>query len=125
MIERQNGTGSDIITLLTTFSDAEVARQIGTQLIESQLVACVNVMPAVESIFRWQGELKIEGEAFALVKTTRAKLVELEAWLQTHHPYEVPEILVITPEAGSARYFSWVRESVSATGETAVDNTVS
>ena len=114
MIERQNGTSEDIITLITTFADAETARQIGTQLVESQLVACVNVLPGVESIFRWQGEVQLDAEAIALIKTTRGRLEELEAWLQTHHPYEVPEILVLTPESGSARYLQWVRESVGS-----------
>jgi periplasmic divalent cation tolerance protein len=121
MIERQNGTSEDIITLITTFADAETARQIGTQLVESQLVACVNVLPGVESIFRWQGEVQLDAEAIALIKTTRGRLEELEAWLQTHHPYEVPEILVLTPESGSARYLQWVRESVGSGGETALD----
>jgi periplasmic divalent cation tolerance protein len=121
MIERQNGTSEDIITLITTFADAETARQIGTQLVESQLAACVNVLPGVESIFRWQGEVQLDAEAIALIKTTRGRLEELEAWLQTHHPYEVPEILVLTPESGSARYLQWVRESVGSGGETALD----
>ena len=121
MIERQNGTSEDIITMITTFADAETARQIGTQLVESQLAACVNVLPGVESIFRWQGEVQLDAEAIALIKTTRGRLEELEAWLQTHHPYEVPEILVLTPESGSARYLQWVRESVGSGGETALD----
>jgi len=121
MIERQNGTTEDILTLITTFADAEIARQIGTQLVESQLAACVNVLPGVESIYRWQGEVRLEAEAIVLIKTTRGRLNELEAWLQTNHPYEVPEILVLTPEAGSARYFQWVRESVAAGGETPLD----
>ena len=121
MIERQNGTSEDIITLITTFADAETARQIGTQLVESQLAACVNVLPGVESIFRWQGEVQLDAEAIALIKTTRGRLEELEAWLQTHHPYEVPEILVLTPESGSARYLQWVRERVGSGGEKALD----
>ncbi len=121
MIERQNGTPEDILTLLTTFADAETARQIGTQIVESQLAACVNVLPVVESIFRWQGEVELDAEAIVLIKTTRARLAELESWLQTHHPYEVPEILVLTPESGSARYFQWVRESVVPGRETPVD----
>lgn len=118
MIERQNDTPDDVLILLTTFADAEAARQIGTQIVESQLAACVNVLPTVESIFRWQGEVELDAEAIALIKTTRARLAELEAWLQTHHPYEVPEILVLTPESGSARYFQWARESVVREGET-------
>ncbi|NLT72441.1 MAG: divalent-cation tolerance protein CutA [Verrucomicrobiaceae bacterium] len=121
MIERQNGTPEDILTLLTTFADAETARQIGTQIVESQLAACVNVLPAVESIFRWQGEVELDAEAIVLIKTTRSRLPELESWLQTHHPYEVPEILVLTPESGSARYFQWVRESVAPGKETPLD----
>jgi periplasmic divalent cation tolerance protein len=121
MIERQKGTAEDILTLITTFGDAETARQIGTQLIDSQLAACVNVLPGVESIYRWQGEVQLNAEAIALIKTTRGRLEELETWLQTHHPYEVPEILILTPESGSALYLQWVRESVASSGETALD----
>ncbi|HQW27621.1 MAG TPA: divalent-cation tolerance protein CutA [Verrucomicrobiales bacterium] len=121
MIERQNGTDGDIITLLTTFEDAETARQIGTLMIKSQLAACVNVFPGVESIYRWQGEIRIEAEALVMVKTTRARVKALEAWLQTHHPYEVPEILILSPEAGSARYLQWVRESVRGSTESPLD----
>ena len=68
------------------------------------------------------GYVNTEAEAVAMIKTTRGRLEELEAWLQTHHPYEVPETLILIPEAGSARYFQWVRESVAGMDETAVDN---
>jgi len=121
MIERQNGTTEDILTLVTTFADAEAARQIGTQLVELQLAACVNVLPGVESIYLWQGEVRLEAEAIVLIKTPRGRLNEVESWLQTNHPYEVPEILVLTPESGSARYFQWVRESVASGAETPLD----
>lgn len=119
MIERQNGTSEDLLILLTTFPDAEKARQIGTIWVESQLAACVNLLPGVESIYRWQGKTESSAEVLAVVKTTRGRLGELEASLRELHPYELPECLVLSPEGGSAEYLAWVR------GETTLDKLAS
>ena len=109
MIERQNGTESDVVILLTTFPDLEKARQIGTIWVESQLAACVNLIPGGVSLYRWQGKTEAASEALAVVKTTRGRLSELEASLQDLHPYDLPECLVLSPESGSESYLAWVR----------------
>ena len=109
MIERQNGTSDEVVIVLTTFPDQEISRQIGTQWVESQLAACVNLLPGVESIYRWEGKTEVAGEVFAIVKTTRACLPELECSLRALHPYELPEFLVLSPERGTDAYLAWVR----------------
>lgn len=113
VMERQKDTESAVVLAITTFADANTARQIGTRMVEAQLAACVNVIPGLESFYRWKGDLEVEGECLALVKTTRDRAGELERWLREHHPYEQPEFLVIPVEGGSAAYLGWVRDTVA------------
>jgi len=100
--------------VITTFSDAEKARQFGTRLVDAQLVACVNLLPGVESIYRWKGDVEIEGECIMLMKTTVSKVEMLEGYVQKHHPYEEPEFLVLPIEAGSSGYLNWVRHTTGS-----------
>jgi periplasmic divalent cation tolerance protein len=109
MIERQNGTDEEVVICLTTFPDAEKSRQIGTVWVESQLAACLNLLPGAESIYRWEGRTEASSEVLAIVKTTRGLLPALEASLRELHPYELPEFLIVAPEGGSAEYLKWVR----------------
>jgi len=119
MIERQNGTDEEVVICLTTFPDSEKARQIGTIWVESQLAACLNLLPGAESIYRWEGKTESSSEILAIVKTTRSRLPALEASLRELHPYELPEFLIVSPEGGSAEYLAWVR------GETTLDKSAS
>lgn len=111
MLQRQNGTKDDLCVVITTFETIDSASQFGTHLVESQLAACVNLIPGVESIYRWKEKVEQENEIIALVKTRREKLGELERWVQENHPYEEPEFVVIDVEAGSGGYLDWVREN--------------
>ena len=79
--------------VLCTFPDLEQARQIGAALVERQVAACVNLLPGVESIYRWEGKVERAGEVLAILKTTRYD--ELEAAIRELHPYEVPEVLAL------------------------------
>ena len=97
--------------ILTTFPDGETARQIGTVLIEKQLAACVNIVPGIESIYRWDGEMQRESEVLALIKTTEAAWPQLEKTLAELHPYDVPEIIALNPDRGSKPYLDWVAEN--------------
>ena len=119
MIERQNDAIDRVVLMVSTFADHDTARQFGTTVVESQLAACVNVIPGATSIYRWKGKVEEESEVIALIKTTADKLVELEAFLQKNHPYDEPECIVLPIEAGSTGYLDWVRGGV--TGQTAVD----
>ena len=112
MLERQNGTNRNVVMAITTFANIDAARQFGAQLVEAQLVACVNLLPGVESIYRWKGKIENELEVIAVMKTTEDRLEDLEAWVQTHHPYDEPEFVVLPVEAGASGYLEWVREGV-------------
>lgn len=109
MIERQNGTNEEVVICLTTFPDEEKAGQIGTRWIDSQLAACVQLLPGIRSIYRWEGKTEDASEVLAIVKTTASRVGGLEASLREHHPYALPEFIVLTPGSGSAEYLAWVR----------------
>ena len=100
---------TDILVVLCTFPDREQARQIGTILVESQLAACVNLCPSVESIYRWEGKMEQATEVLALIKTTREGFAALEEALLKLHPYDVPEIVALAPEAVHELYAAWVK----------------
>ena len=100
---------SEVQIVLCTFPDPSRARHIGTLLVEKQLAACVNLIPAVESIFCWEGKISTESEVLAVFKTTAERLVELEQELLVRHPYEVPELLALPVANGSEAYLKWVQ----------------
>lgn len=103
---------NDLLIVLCTFPDVEQARETGTVLVGAQLAACVNLVPAVESIYRWEGQVERATEVLAVFKTTRVVWPQFEARLRELHPYEVPEIVALRPEEVSAAYAQWVGASV-------------
>ena len=104
---------SDVVVVLSTFPNPEVARQIGAALVERQVAACVNLVPGVQSIYRWQGAVESADEILAVIKTTSAVLPSLKEALCALHPYDVPELLAFTAEDGLAAYLDWVAGAVS------------
>lgn len=103
----------EIRIVLCTFPDPELARQIGTALIEKQLAACVNLLPGVQSIYRWQGAVESATEVLAVIKTTAGAWPELARELTARHPYDVPELVALDPADVAVPYAAWVVESVS------------
>ena len=92
---------------LTTCPDPDSARRIADALVEERLAACVNVLPAVQSTYRWQGHLERADELLLLIKTTRVRLPALQERIKALHPYELPEVLAV--EAGGLpAYLQWV-----------------
>ena len=101
-----------LLLVLCTFPDTASARQIGTLLVERQLAACVNLVPAIESIYRWQGKVETAAETLAIFKTTAAAFPAFEQALAEMHPYEVPEIIALAPEKVASPYRAWVCSEV-------------
>ena len=102
----------EVVVVLCAFPDLPVARQIGTVLVEKQLAACVNLVPGVESLFRWKGALCTEAEVLGLLKTTQGGFEALREELVTLHPYEVPEVLALPVQAGHEDYLGWLRAAI-------------
>lgn len=96
--------------VLSTFPDHDTARRIATALVEARLAACVNLVPSVQSIYRWQGKVESADEVLAVVKTTAEMYPQLEARLKELHPYEVPEIVALPTERVLEAYAKWVSE---------------
>ena len=104
---------SDVVLVLTTVPDDARAEPFARALVEERLAACVHLHAPMTSIYRWKGDLTRDSERQVVVKTTRARLPALEARLATLHPYELPELVVIAADDGSAAYLEWVRDEVS------------
>lgn len=101
---------NNVLVVLCTFPDVEKARQTGTALVEAQLAACVNLLPGIESIYRWQGAVERAGEVLAIFKTTASAWPAFEQRLRELHPYDVPEIVALRPEQVAESYARWVME---------------
>jgi periplasmic divalent cation tolerance protein len=108
---------SDVALVLLSGPDASTLEELAAQVVEEGWAACVNVIPATRSVYRWKGEVVREDEALALVKTVRPAIEGLRRRVMDLHPYEVPEFLVLPLEAGDARYVAWVHDAVTAPTE--------
>jgi periplasmic divalent cation tolerance protein len=94
--------------MLSTFPDEDTARRIARTLMEERLVACVNLVPGLTSIYRWQGEVQTSAEVLGIIKTG-ATTDRVMARLKELHPYEVPEIVVVPTGAVHPAYLAWVK----------------
>ncbi len=103
---------TDKILVLTTASSKDEARKIGRALVEGLLAACVNIVPQVGSIYRWEGEIEEAEEWLLMVKTTRAAFERVRDAISEQHSYDVPECIAVPIESGSAAYLNWIGESV-------------
>ncbi|HVR44041.1 MAG TPA: divalent-cation tolerance protein CutA [Thermoanaerobaculia bacterium] len=100
------------VLVLTTIGNEEAARGLARSLVEERLAACVNIVPDLRSIYRWEGAVSDEPEVLMLVKTTEEQISPLRERLQQLHPYEVPEFVVLAIAEISEAYGSWLVESV-------------
>jgi len=103
---------TDIRVVLTTCGLLEEARTIAHALVERELAACVNIVPQVESVYRWKGEVETANEFLLVIKTTAGAFDRLRAALRELHSYEVPECIEVSVTDGSEAYLNWIAESV-------------
>ena len=103
---------ASVVVVLTTFPSPEKAAEIARILVEERLAACVNILPAVRSIYRWKNEIEDETETLAIAKTTADRAEALHGRLLALHPYDVPEVIALPVSGGHAPYLAWVAGSV-------------
>ena len=103
--------GDAILLCLCSCPDATSAEQLAGALVGERLAACINILPGLRSVFRWQGSVQRESEVLLLIKTTRSRYPALQARLPQLHPYELPELLAVESVFGLPAYLQWVVES--------------
>jgi periplasmic divalent cation tolerance protein len=96
------------VIVLTTFPADGDAAALARTLVDERLAACVNVLPPMQSIYRWEGQVEAATERQLVIKTTAARVEELKARLDSLHPYDVPEFLVLPVSGGSDGYLRWL-----------------
>jgi periplasmic divalent cation tolerance protein len=102
---------ADAVVCLVTAPPAD-ADAIATALVERRLAACVNVVPQVRSVYRWEGDVTRDDEALLVVKTTGAGVPQIEAALRDLHPYDTFELIALDVTAGASPYLAWIADSV-------------
>jgi periplasmic divalent cation tolerance protein len=101
-----------VITLCTCGSREE-AERLATILVEERLAACVNILPGVHSVYRWQGKIESASEHLVFIKTTEARQRGLERRIGELHSYDIPEVISMPIVSGSKKYLTWVADQVS------------
>jgi len=96
------------LLILTNLPDVASAEKLARVLVERRAAACVNVLPACRSIYRWQGGVEVATEIPLLIKTTRAAYPLVEEVIRTQHPYDVPELIAISITNGLPAYLNWL-----------------
>lgn len=100
------------ILVLVTAPAEEEARRIANALVEERLAACVNIVPTIESTYRWEGRVTTDREALLIIKTTDERYSQLEQRVKELHSYTTPEVIAVKIERGSPEYLSWLNDSV-------------
>ena len=102
-----------VLLALSTFPDQETARDISTELVTKKLAACANILPGVQSIYRWNEKIESGNETLVLFKLSDDRRSKFQETLRSLHPYEVPEIIFVPISTGLPEYLQWVAESCS------------
>jgi len=103
-----------ILLGLSTFPDAETARRISAQLVTEKFAACANILPNLESIYRWEGKIETANETLVFFKLSEDRQSAFQEKLRSIHPYEVPEIVCFKIDSGLPDYMSWVAQSCTS-----------
>lgn len=100
-----------ILLALSTFPDAEIARRISNQLVSERFAACANILPGIESVYRWKEKIESGNETLVLFKLSEDRQSAFQDKLRSLHPYDVPEIIFVPVASGLPEYLQWVVEN--------------
>ncbi|MCI0568014.1 MAG: divalent-cation tolerance protein CutA [Acidobacteria bacterium] len=103
---------NDVMLVLSTASSEKEAMTIAQALVDQELAACVNVVPAIRSIYRWKGKIWNEVENLIFIKTTSAQIEEIKKTIKELHSYELPEVLAVKIDEGEKNVLNWIGSSV-------------
>ena len=99
---------SPFCIVLVTTPNLKTARRLARAALDARLIACANLVPKIESHYRWQGKLERSTEVLMVMKTTRARVSELEKLILARHPYDTPEFVVLSLAGGAKKYLAWL-----------------
>jgi periplasmic divalent cation tolerance protein len=103
----------DAIVVFMTAANGEEATRLAEMLVGAHLAACVQILPEMESVYRWEGKIERQSEVLLIAKTTRGKFDDLEREVRALHSYDTPEIVAVPIVAGSAPYLEWLSKAGS------------
>ena len=103
--------GNPVLGLVTT-PDLKTARRLARAALKQRLIACANLIPGIESHYRWKGKLETSAEVLMVLKTSARRVAALEKLIVGKHPYDTPEFIVLTVDGGNRRYLDWLEKSV-------------
>ena len=104
---------SDELIVFVTTPNSDEASRIAEALVSERLAACVNLVAAIESVYRWEGKVTRDREALMIIKTTRDRYAELERRVKELHSYSTPEVVALRIDRGSEQYLNWLRDSTA------------
>lgn len=104
---------TEAIVVFITAANGEEATRLADMLVGSHLAACVQILPEMESVYRWQGKIERASEILMLVKTTRDRFDDLDREVRALHSYDTPEIMAVPVVAGSASYLEWLTKATA------------
>ena len=108
-----NANSSPYRLVMTTIGTQEQAQTLAEQLVNAGLCACVNILPKIQSVYRWQGKLEHGDEHLLLIKTRQERVDTVFELIKANHPYELPEIIAVPIIYGYKPYLNWITESVT------------
>ena len=101
---------SPAIVVLTTVANAEEGETLARKIVEAKLAACVQILPAMKSVYFWENKIQVDAENLLLIKTITERYDELERFIQANHSYDTPEIVALAAENISGDYLEWLRD---------------
>jgi periplasmic divalent cation tolerance protein len=114
MSENLPANPSKLLVVVTSLPDLGAAKVLARALVEKNLAACVQLIDGIQSIYRWEGKVCEEHEVLLSAKTTESKWLEISAFIQNTHPYDLPEILALSPEQYEKQYGKWIESEVNS-----------
>ena len=101
-----------LLLAMVTAPDLKTARALAKAALKERLIACANLIPGIESHYRWRGKIEIGAEVLMVLKTTTSRISALEKLIMSNHPYDTPEFIVLPVRGGNKRYLDWWEKSV-------------
>jgi periplasmic divalent cation tolerance protein len=109
---RSKRSARSTLVVLMTAADKRQAVKIGRRAVEERLAACVNILPSIRSVYRWNGKVIVGEEVLVMLKTTEQRYPALEKMILASHSYQVPEIIALPINRGSKQYLGWVLSEI-------------